>query len=82
MTNNDKIKEEMEKCKASPQYFFDNYCRISQEHDLPPCEPEKLKELWESAMPKLKNSEMSGKVIITSTPVGNNFFFDLFLKGK
>lgn len=75
----DKIKEEMEKCKNSPQYFFDNYCNVSAD-DLPTANLDTIKKLWDAAMPHL--SKVKGKIIITSTPGGSNYFYDLYIKSQ
>ena len=78
----DKMKEEMEKCKNSPQYFFDNYCNVSAD-DLPTTDPDTLKKIWDAARPSLLKVEgLEGKIIITSTPGGSNYFHDLYIKSQ
>jgi hypothetical protein len=75
----DKIREEMERCKNSPKYFFDNYCNVSAD-EIPITDPEVIKEIWDAARPVLSNADK--KIIITSTPTGGNFFYDLYIKSK
>jgi hypothetical protein len=36
--------------------------------------------LWEKSMPKIEG--LDGKIIITSTPTGNNYFKELWDKNK
>jgi hypothetical protein len=63
-----KIKEKLKKCIDSVDYFRQTYC-----HDMDPI-------LWENAMPKIEG--LKGKIIITSTPAGNNYFKELWDKSK
>jgi hypothetical protein len=64
-----KIKEELKKCIESEEYFRENYVEVINP------------ELYDDALPKIKEG-FEGKVIITSTPLGNNYFFDLWEKSK
>lgn len=63
-----KIKEELQKCIESLEYFRENYTDV-----IDPT-------LYEKALPKIEGLE--GKVIITSTPLGNNHFKELWDKSK
>ena len=63
-----KIKEELQKCIEAPEYFRENYTDV-----IDPT-------LYEKALPKIEGLE--GKVIITSTPLGNNHFKELCHKSK
>ena len=84
MKNTDRIKmgEEMERCKNSPQYFFDNYWHVTAD-DLPTSDPDTIKKLWDAAGADLsKVDDLEGKIIITSTPQGPNYFYDLYIKSQ
>jgi hypothetical protein len=63
-----KIREELKKCIESEEYFRKNYIDILDS------------ELYKKALPKIEGFE--GKVIITSTPLGNNHFKELWEKSK
>jgi hypothetical protein len=63
-----KIKEELQKCIESLEYFRENYTDV-----IDPT-------LYEKTLPKIEGFE--GKVIITSTPIGNNHFKELWDKSK
>lgn len=63
-----KIKKELKKCIDSIDYFRENYIDV-----IDPL-------LYEKAFPKIEGFE--GKVIITSTPLGNNQFKELWEKSK
>jgi hypothetical protein len=62
------IKKELKKCIDSIDYFRKNYINT-----IDPI-------LYEKALPKIEGSE--GKAIITSTPLGNNHFKELWEKSK
>jgi hypothetical protein len=64
-----KIREELKKCIESEEYFRENYIDV-----IDPI-------LYEKAFPKI-NEGFDGKVIITSTPLGNNHFKELWEKSK
>ena len=65
------IEEEINKCKNDPYYFYVNYTE---------CPGIKLtREDFESIYNSIVPNE-NGKVIITSTPKGENFYYDVYLK--
>ena len=64
-----KIKKEIQKCIESPEYFRENYIG-----NIDP-------ETYEKAFHKISEG-FEGKVIITSTPLGNNHFKELWKKSK